>query len=430
MGPAFSLASTLGVMVAVAGTSALPALAATTGVMLLLALTFAQLTARFPDAGSSYGWARRAFGSAAGAYTAWILLVANFFAVLATAIPAGSYTLALIAPQLVDSAAWDAGVGMVWIVACAAILYLGIRSSARVAAVLLIAELLVLAATAIAGGVHAAPSVASPAAGIPLTAGAFVAAMVLGIWMVDGWEVSASTSEETRGASRTAGNGGILGLLVTAAFLFACSAAYVHAGGVAGLASHQTDALAFVGTRLGGAWRTLIVITVLVSLAASLETTLLYLVRSVYAMGRDGVLPPQLGRLGGGTHDPDVSLVVITVASLLAMLLVAFVPSANAGLTLVLNGTAVFLGILFLTSCAAALRLRRALPEPKDTPLFAASAGLALVVILSIAVAQAAPATRACILIFLALGVPVALGHRARRQGGKVQGAAVRNIGG
>ncbi|MGH7684698.1 MAG: hypothetical protein ACREMT_10165, partial [Vulcanimicrobiaceae bacterium] len=109
---------------------------------------------------------------------------------------------------------------------------------------------------------------------------------------------------------------------------------------------------------------------------------------------------------------------------------VAFVPSANAGLSLVLNGTAVFLGILFLTSCAAALRLRAVGDAAKGTPLFAATAGLALVVILLIAVAQAAPATRSCIIAGLVLGIPVALTPRMRRRFGKVQSPAVRNIGG
>src|SRR5262249_42983984 len=99
MGPAFSLAGTLGVMVAAAGAASAWALLATTGIMILVACTFAQLVTRFPNAGSSYSWARMAFGEGAGAYTAWILLIANFCAVLATAVPAGVYTLELVAPQ-------------------------------------------------------------------------------------------------------------------------------------------------------------------------------------------------------------------------------------------------------------------------------------------------------------------------------------------
>lgn len=423
MGPAFSLASTLGVMVAVAGGLAIPALAAITLVLLFVALAFVQLTTRFPDAGSSYGWARRAFGEGAGAYTAWILLVANFFAVLATALPAGSYTLALVAPQLVNSAAWDAATGSLWIVACALILYLGIRSSARVAAVLLVAELLVLGVSAVAGFASPAASAQAPPPHGTIGLGAFIGAMVLGIWMVDGWEVTASASEETRGVARTAGIGGVAGLLVTAAFLLVCTVAYLRVGGIGGIAAHQVDALAFVGSRLGGFWHTLLIVTVLVSLTATLETTLLYLVRSVYAMGRDGVLPLALGRLGSGTRDPNVALLAVSLAALLAMALVGLVPTANAGLALVLNGSAVFLGVLFVTSCAAALRLRA-----EETPLFAAGGGLALVVVLVVAVVQAAGATRWCVIGALVMGIPIALGFAARKRSGKVPSPAAGNI--
>jgi amino acid transporter len=426
MGPAFSLASTLGVMVAAAGSLTIPALGAISVVILFVALTFTQLASRFPDAGSSYGWARRAFGEGVGAYTAWILLVANFFGVLASAIPAGSYTLALVAPRLVDNAAWGSAVGCVWIVACALILYLGVRSSARVAAGLLIAELIVLAVSAIRSGGVSAPSSAVAAPVTSFGFAGFVGAMVLGIWLVDGWEVSASTSEETRDAPRTAGHGGVLGFLVTAAFLFLCSVAYLHVGGIAGITAHQVDVLAFIGERLGSIWRTVLIATVLVSLTAALETTLLYLVRSVYAMGRDGVLPRALGRLGGKTRDPDVALFGVTVASLLAMIVVGLVPTASAGLTLVLNGTAVFLGLLFFTSCAAALRLL----WREENPLFAAIGGLALLVILAVAIVQAAPPTRWCIIVALALGLPIALGYAVRQRSGKVRSPAAGNIGG
>jgi amino acid transporter len=424
MGPAFSLASTFGVMVAAAGSLTLAALAAITVVILFVALAFVQLAARFPDAGSSYGWARRAFGEGVGAYTAWILLLANFFGVLASAIPAGVYTLALFAPRLVDSAAWVAGTGCVWILACALILYLGVRSSARVAAVLLIAELTVLAVSAVAGELAPAPppaAAASPAGAFGF--GGFIGAMVLGIWLVDGWEVSASTSEETSGAPRTAGYGGVLGLVVTAAFLMVCAIAYLRVGGIAGITANQVDVLAFIGERLGGVWRTVLIATVLVSLTAALETTLLYLVRSVYAMGRDGVLPALLGRLGPRTRDPDVALTAVTIASLVAMAVVGLVPTANAGLTLVLDCTAVFLGLLFLTSCASALRLR-----DQETPFFAAAGGAALIVILSVAVVQAAPPARWCIIVGLGLGLPIALGYAVRKRAGKVRSPAVGNI--
>ena len=425
MGPAFSLASTLGVMVVAAGSLTLWALLAMCAVMLLVALTFAQLIARYPDAGSSYAWARRAFGEGAGAYTAWILILANFFAVLATAIPAGVYTLELFAPRAVDVPVWEAVVGCGWIVACALILFAGVRPAARVAGLLLGAELAVLAASVVAAYATPWAAIARQEAHAAISPGVagFLAAMVLGIWMVDGWEVSAAASEEARGSASTAGSGGVVGLLLTAAILLACTAGYLRVG-AGGIASREVDVLAFVGERLGGAWKTILVATVLVSLAAALQTTLLYLVRSVYAMGRDGVLPRALGRLGPRTRDPDVALAAVTVAVLCATLLTGFVPSANAALEIVLNGTAIFLGLLFITSCAAALRLR-----DKETPLFAAVSGLALLVILGVALVQAAPATRWCVTGGLAAGVPIAF-VRAARVRGQVRTPAAGNIGG
>ncbi|MBV8074016.1 MAG: APC family permease [Candidatus Eremiobacteraeota bacterium] len=427
MGPAFSLASTLGVMVAVAGGLTVWALLATCAVMVLLALTFTQLTTTYPDAGSSYAWARRAFGEGAGAYAAWVLLLANFFAVLATALPAGVYTLALTAPRLSTNPAWDAGIGCLWIVACALVLYTGMRPSARVAAALVVAELLILAASVVASllAPAAAPTSTHGVANATPALAALAGGMVLAIWMLDGWEVSASTSEETRGASDSAGYGGIAGLLVTAATLLACTLAYLRLGGIEAIGAHQVDVLAFVGDRLGPIWKAALIVTVLISLTAALEATLLYLVRSVYAMGRDSLLPRALGRLGARTRDPDVALAAVTLAVLAATALVGFVPSANAGLALVLNGTAIFLGLLFLISCASALKLRAG-----ETPLYASTSGVALVAVLAVAVAQVPPATRWCVLGGLALGLPVALLASARSQARKVGAPAARNIGG
>ena len=72
---------------------------------------------------------------------------------------------------------------------------------------------------------HAAAA-ASGGGGIPLTFAGFATAMTLGIWMSDGWEVSASTSEEVKGDARAAGRGGIVGLLVTTVILVFCMTAF------------------------------------------------------------------------------------------------------------------------------------------------------------------------------------------------------------
>jgi amino acid transporter len=365
MGPAFSLASTMGPMIAAAGAAAPLSLLALCAIMLCVAVAFAQLSRVAPSAGSSYSWIRLAFGDRAGAYGAWLLLLSNFFATMATAVPAGIYTLALLAPAHEQDPLWAAIVGAVWILGSAALLYAGIRPTALVTAIALALELGVLVASAFAAWLmphaHAVAS-ATPASAhgvgslIPLTFFGFVNAMTLAIWMSDGWEVSASAGEEVAGDRRASGRGGITGLVATAAILLFCMTGYMHLGTPRGFADNQADSLAYVGDLLGsGAWRFAIVATVLISCCSSLWTTILYLSRSVYAMGRDGLLPAALGRLDRRA-EPLWSLASIAILVTVCELATGFSASAADQLALVLNVSSVFLGLLFVFSAAACAR--------------------------------------------------------------------------
>jgi amino acid transporter len=413
MGPAYSLAATMGPMVAAAGEHATLALALLAAIMLCIAIAFAQLSTRWPNAGSSFTWIGTAFGPFAGAYGAWLLLLSNYFATMATALPAGIYTLDLFAPGLATSPLWDSLVGVVWIVVSALLLAGGLRPTAFATALFLFAEFAVIAATVVAALlVHPAPETIAPAAGVALPGwGGILPAMVLAIWMTDGWEVSASASEESTGSAATPGRGGIVGLAVTVAILFAAMAAYLHVGSVAGFTAHQTDALAYVGDRLGGGgWRIAIVATVLVSTAATLWTTLLYLSRSVFAMGRDGVLPLALGNLDARGL-PVNALFAVSFGVSLFTLLTGLWPTAAGALNLILDGTSVFLGLLFVASACAAVRMLSAFPgEARLTACALPALGaVTLLAVIGYTVFVSDPATRGIELGGLLLGIPFML---------------------
>ena len=422
MGPAYSLASTMGPMVFAAGYGAPLALIVLSAIMLCIAIGFAFLSRVAPNAGSSYSWIRMAFGAHAGAYGAWLLLLSNFFATMATAVPAGIYTLALVAPAHVQDPSWTAGVGAVWIVASAALLYAGVRPTALVTFVALALELGVLLAAALAAALHAPVPVHATATSTPLPAAfgvaGFVTAMTLAVWMSDGWEVSASTSEEVEGSTTASGRGGIAGLLLSTVVLVACMYAFLHLGSLQGFADNQADALAYIGDLLGGgAWRVAIVVTVLLSTLSTLWTTILYLSRSVYAMGRDGVLPRILGTLDA-RFEPLWSMLVVSVLVTLCELATGFSTSAADQLTLVLNASSVFLGLLFVLSAFAAAR--RFAREPAQrlggvlVPLVGAFALLG-VLVATVAVENRTLQVYAC--TGAVLGIPFALwrGRVARR---------------
>jgi amino acid transporter len=408
IGPAFSLATTLGAMVAAGGSATPLALVVVTAIMVCVALAYRRLGARYPNAGSAYTWVRIAFGPHAGAYAAWVLIVANLFAIFATAIPAGTYTLALLAPALADSSRAEALVGALWVLGAGALLYRGLRPTSRVANVLAIAELLVLAVAAAFAALHA-PAAHAAAASSPPPFGWFIGAVAIGIWMTDGWEVSASTAEEAREGNTAPGAGGLAGLLLTAAVLWICMTAFLRVGTLDGFAAHEADAMAYVGEAIGGGtWRTAITATVLVSLAASLQTTLVYLSRSFFAMGRDGVLPRRFGTLDG-RDQPAFAVGLLTAAGVAGMLASAFFPTVRAAFDFILSGTTVFLGVLFLLSAAAAVRIFAREPSARlDGVVLPALATLALLGVLGVAVALDDRPTQVFLLAAAAAGIPFA----------------------
>jgi amino acid transporter len=417
IGPAFSLATTFGPMVAAGGSATPFALLLVTATMVCVAIAYRRLGARYPNAGSAYTWVRIAFGARAGAYAAWVLIVANLFAIVATALPAGIYTLSLLAlfvPGVSNSALADGLVGAVWVLGAGLLLYRGLRPTSRLANALAVAELLLLAAAAAVAAVHppaAHAAAIAPPPGVP----ALIGAVAIGIWMIDGWEVSASTAEEAFDANSAPGAGGLAGLLLTAAVLWVCMSAFLRIGTLDGFAAHEGDAMAYVGETLGGGWRIAITITVLVSLAAALQTTLVYLTRSFFAMGRDGVLPQPFGLLDA-REQPAFAVVVLTAAGVAGLVASAFFPSVRAAFDFILSGTTVFLGVLFLLSAAAAVRIfARERTAWLDGVAFPAVATVALLGVLAVSVAQADRPTQLFLLAAALAGVPFALWRASRR---------------
>jgi amino acid transporter len=408
MGPAFSLATTMAAMIAAAGRWTWLALTIVAVLMAMIAAGYRRLGERMRDAGSSYAWIRAAFGAETGAYGAWVLLVANLFAVLATALPAGTYTLDLLAPSLAGSALAVALTACGWIAASALLLWYGLRPTAILTLLLLVAEVVVLAGAAGLAGVHPRPGAVAFVA-VPLEWGGIVAAIVVGIWMIDGWEVSASTAEEAQGDASAPGRGGLAGLVLTSVVLLAAIAAFTRIGTSAGFAEHQSDALAYVGGLLGGEWPIVLSVTVLVSLAASLQTTLVYLTRSIYGMGRDGLLPRALGRLDRRA-EPAAAIALITGFSLAFTLAAGISPSANAAFTFVLQGTSWFLGMLFVMTAAAAVRVFAAERAARwSGVVLPGTAAVVLGAILLAAFFRADALTRGFIAASAIIGLPLAL---------------------
>ena len=235
--------------------------------------------------------------------------------------------------------------------------------------------------------------------------------------MIDGWEVSASAAEEAQGGASAPGAGGLAGLALTSAVLLAAMLAFTRIGSPAGYAAHESDALAYVGGLLGGAWPPVLEVTVLVSLAASLQTTVVYLSRSLFAMGRDGLLPRALGELDRRA-EPAAAIALVTGVSLAFCLASGVSPSASAAFAFALQGTSWFLGLLFVLSAAAAVRAFGGERAARwSGVVLPGTGGLLLGAVLFVSLVGDDTGTRGFIALSAIIGLPLALwrGRSLRR---------------
>ncbi len=428
MAPAYSIASTFGLMVAAAGSGAILSLIALTIPIVFIAIAFHRLCEDQADAGSTYAWSRVAFGYKPGAFAAWIVVLSYFFAAVAAVVPAGIYTLELLSSfgwlpaSLVNQAPAVAIAGSCWVLAASALLIGGMRPTARATGLFLLAEVAALMLFAVIALFHHPVAAASHAHIVSLGARGmtgFLAAMVLSIWVTDGWEVSTYASEENSGTSRQPGLGGLFGLLITVVIVIICMAAYSRVTDLASISSHAADTLAFVAVQLGGGWKTTVmVVTVLVSTAATLWTTQLGISRGLFSMARDSVFPRALSAVHPNFGTPHLSILAVNIGVMFVTLLTGFLPSANDALLEVVNASSIFLGMTFiLTGLACVVHFRRkGFPVTDLTRVVLPAIGtLAVTALLVFNFANQSRVDQWIVLVFVAMGVVFAAVPRLPR---------------
>src|SRR4051812_19039741 len=143
--PGYSLAATLGFVVAVAGLQAPAVFVVAFIPMLLVAYAYRYFNAADPDAGTTFSWVTRAFGPGTGWIGGWAIIVADIIVMANLAQIAGSYTFLLFDWQsAADSTAAVTLVGVVWIIVMTWVCYIGIELNAATQKWLLGAEVVTL----------------------------------------------------------------------------------------------------------------------------------------------------------------------------------------------------------------------------------------------------------------------------------------------
>ncbi|MHB8449043.1 MAG: APC family permease [Mycobacteriales bacterium] len=355
VGPLFSVAATGGVMAAQAGWWTLPAIAILAVPFVISSFVFRLLSRHFPQAGASYHWSARIMGRAVSRYQAWILILAYFLSIPPIAIPAGSYTLALLAPhyQAPPVVVW--AVTLFWLSFAAVPLLLGGRPTARITQVFFAVEMLSLAVFGVLG-VRSWHRLAVPIHFGPPPIGGMLIVAVVAATILDGWEIDSYAAEESRRPRNHPGIGGIIGafgalLFYAILFPLMLGETPLH------LLANSTDPLALWSQRLipGAPW--LILIPILLSTAGGLWLTSFILTRALYSMGREQLIPSGFARLSRRSV-PHVAIGTALGLAALVVTVQLFASSLSSFFTLVLSGAGFFLlAEFFLDSLTAAVFL-------------------------------------------------------------------------
>ncbi|WP_037881455.1 APC family permease [Streptomyces sp. NRRL F-5727] len=329
--PAYSLAATTAVLFGAVGYAGPAALLTCAIPMFGIVLAYARLGRIDVNAGAGYSWVGRTLHPFLGFLSGWALVFAATVFMVAGSLPAGTLTLALFDADLAASTPLATGVGACWFLLMLGVVLGGARLTVRAQLLMSGIEMAILLVFVLAAVAHRGRAVAFDWSWFGLghfhgpegfAAGALIAAFYY--W---GWDVTSNLSEETRNSRRTAG----LAALVGVGFVFLLFVAFTVAVNVLlpadGILSAGPNVLAVLGEEIWpGVGGKLLVVAVILSTVATLETTLLQVTRSLFAMGRDRTLPAALGLVHRRWNTPWVAVAAVGAAAL-----VLFAAAAAAG---------------------------------------------------------------------------------------------------
>jgi amino acid transporter len=339
--PAYSLAATLGFIVAVAGVGVhAPAVLIVAFIpILFVSIGYRYFNLADPDAGTSFAWVTRAFGPQLGWINGWAIFLADIIVMASLAVIASNYTFLLF-----DSHAHPSNfvliVGsVVWIGLMTYICYRGIEISARIQTFLLSLELFTLTLFVIVAlvkvyanhplhSIHVSASWFNP---FDMGWGSLIDAVLLGIFIYWGWDSGVAVNEESRDSRRGPGKAAIVSTLILLVIYVATTAAAQAYHGPAFLANNSTDVLNSLATNVfGSPLNKLVIIAVLTSAAASTQTTILPTARTTLSMAKWKAISPAFGRIHPRFLTPTFSTALMGGLSIVwTIALLAFNPNQD-----------------------------------------------------------------------------------------------------
>ena len=325
--PGYSLAATLGFIVAVGGIGLqAPAVILIAFIpMGCIAAAYNYLNRANPDCGTTFTWVTEAMGPRIGWMSGWAVLVADVLVMPSLASVAAIYSCSLFGYDN-PSTAVILLIGVAWIIVMTWICFVGIELSARTQQLLLGMEFFTLTLFAVValvkvyannpkGAIHPSLHWINPLDVSSLSA--MSGGILLAIFIYWGWDSAVSVNEETENGAESSGRAAVISTFILLGIYVVVAIAAQAFGGTHSLIDNQDDVFAPIAKSvLGSPLDKLLIIAVLTSASASTQTTILPATRSALSMARQKALPTSFGRVHARYMTPSDSTIWMGAVSI------------------------------------------------------------------------------------------------------------------
>jgi len=424
--PAQTMAVALPALVAAIGYAGLLPIACAFVPMLGIALAYQHLNRWDQSAGATYTWVSKALHPYLGFVAGWVILMYYTLGTTGMTLPAGTYTLQLIAPGVANNKMAAVAVGSLWNLTVTFLLLAGIEVAARFQRALAVFEYSVLFFFAVLGiraliSGHAAAPITPAWFGISGTSKTkeFVAGILIAVFMYSGWDAAIYVNEETKNKEANPGRAAVSSVVILVFVYSLITFAYQGILDPAALQSSAGNALAVIAQRLlPGPGSLLLSVVVLLGTVACLQVAIVSASRLGFAMAQDRVMPSFFKIVHPRTGSPWAVTLFMGGINLVFLMLTAFEAGGTREMLSNIAGSLGIIASLFysLTAIAAVWQNRGVLFNNLGNFLLGGlwpalgAIFLLFVVIEAVLTGAVAPSVLWSGLGASAVGLPIALG--------------------
>jgi amino acid transporter len=363
-GPAQTLAVSLASLVAASGYGGPVPILVCLVPMLGIAFAYQRLNRWDQSAGATYTWVARVFNPYLGFLSGWMILLYYTLGTTTLTIPAGVYTLELLAPSRINDHGAVFLVAAMWNLLVTGLAVAGLKVAVRfewITVLFQYAVLLTVAAVAVVALLqgHAAAqfswdwfSLTGLGGGKGLMAGILIAC-----FMYSGWDAAVYINEESKDRVNDPGRAAIASVVMLALIYSVAVFAFQAVLPPAELQAHAGDALfAISGRLMGDGWGAVMALVVLTATLATLQAAVISAARMGVAMSRDRVMPRMFGRVRSDGSTPWAATLTMSAVNLVLLALTLGTATIGGALTNAASSLGLISLVFYGITAAAALR--------------------------------------------------------------------------